>query len=141
MYAPIRRFVKPGSRVAVLGQGGLGHLAIQFAASFGATVTSIDIDPTKAAEAKHLNASTFVPMSEYLTASGQLGKQYTGAFDVIINCVPSPLHTAALLASLASNGTLVQIGIPPAQETGLVVPLIPLVFGQKSIVGSIVGGA
>ena len=127
MYAPIRRWVKPGSRVAVLGVGGLGHLATQFADAFGGIVTAIDIDASKAEEAKKLRASAFIPFTEYITDDG-LAKDYEGVFDVVLNTIPVKVDTAAILASLAPNGTCVQVGLP-AHDPVMAVPLLTLVFG------------
>lgn len=85
-------------------------------------MTAIDIDASKAEEAKRLRASAFVPFTEYIT------KNYEGAFDVVLNTIPVKLDTAAILASLAPNGTCVQVGLP-AHDPVMAVPLLTLVFG------------
>ena len=66
-------------------------------------------------------------------------QKFEGTFDVLMNCTPVSLDCEPLLRALAPNGTLVQIGIPGANPV-MHIPLIPLVFGQKKVAGSIVGG-
>ena len=139
VYAPIRRWVKPGMHVAILGVGGLGHLAVQFASAFGAVVTAVDVDASKADEAAKLHADRFVAFSDYITGNGEVGKEFVSAIDVVINCIPASIDTGAVLLSLAPNGTLVQVGLP-AHNPVMAVPLLQLVFGQKRVVGSVVGG-
>lgn len=133
VYAPLRKHLKaPGMQVAVLGVGGLGHLAVQFAAKMGAAVTAVDIDPTKEQEAKKLGAEHFV---EFNAAY----EQCKGRFDVIINCVAVRINFQGVLGMLAPDGVAVQCGIPGG---GAIIDLNlqDVVFGQKSMAGSIVGG-
>lgn len=135
VYQPIRKWVSPGSRVAVVGVGGLGHLALQFADAVGGVVTAIDMDASKAEEARGFGARAFVHLPEF---QGEPNK-FEGTFDVLINCTPVLLNTEAMLRALAPDSTLVQVGIP-AHNPVMQVPLLPLVFFQKRVVGSIVGG-
>lgn len=132
VYAPLRKYIKvPGMKVAVLGVGGLGHLALQFAAAMGAEVTAIDIFPEKEGEAKGFGAHRFL---EFNTAMAQCGS----SFDLVLNCASARVDFAKVLATLMPDGNLVQIGIPGGAV--IQVPLQDLVFGQKRVIGSIVGG-
>ena len=136
VYAPLARWLRPGGRVAILGVGGLGHLALQFATALGGVVTAIDIDASKAAEARGFGASEFVHAPSML---GCEAAQDAARFDLIMNTASAAVSTAALLRSLAPNGTLVQVGLPGG-DAELRMSLTNLVFGQKRVVGSIVGG-
>ncbi|MEW5309135.1 MAG: hypothetical protein WDW38_001044 [Sanguina aurantia] len=107
VYAPLKRHMtRPGMRVAIMGVGGLGHLAIQFAAKMGAEVTAIDVFPEKEAEAKRLGAKNFIAWVDSSaalpSAAGFLG------FDVLLNCASRGADTGKLLDTLANNGTIVQ---------------------------------
>lgn len=134
VYAPLCRWItRPGQAVAVMGVGGLGHLAVQFASAMGAVVTAIDIDDAKADEAIGLGAARFLPYREFADGTP------VQAFDVIINCASADVATPHMVASLNPDGTLVQVGLP-AGDVNMAVPLTGLVFGQKRVVGSIVGG-
>jgi len=135
VYTPLRRYVAPGMTVAVLGVGGLGHLAVQFAAAMGANVTALDrnVDEEKEAEIKRLGANTVVDsaVKEHMAA-------ISSAFDIIINCASANMDTGMLLGMLRNDGTLIQVGIPGGGMMQL--PVQNLVFGQKRVAGSIVGG-
>ncbi|MEW5298227.1 MAG: hypothetical protein WDW36_001374 [Sanguina aurantia] len=138
VYAPLKRHMtRPGMRVAIMGVGGLGHLAIQFAAKMGAEVTAIDVFPEKEAEAKRLGAKNFIAWVDSSaalpSAAGFLG------FDVLLNCASRGADTGKLLDTLANNGTIVQIGIPTGGAM-ITMPLQSIVFGQKKVAGSIVAG-
>src|SRR5690606_28316587 len=82
-YSPLRHVgVKKGDKVAVLGLGGLGHMAVKFAASFGAEVTMLSSSPSKEADAKKLGAHHFV-----LTSDKDRMKSLNKQFDYILNTV------------------------------------------------------
>lgn len=133
VYAPLRKHVhNPDTKVAVLGVGGLGHLAIQFAAKMGAVVTAVDIDATKKEEAHQLGADHFVEFNAAYEAC-------KGQFDVIINCVSAKLDFGKVLGMLGPDGVAVQCGIPGGQAV-INLDLQDVVFGQKTMAGTIVGG-
>ncbi|PNW78848.1 hypothetical protein CHLRE_09g392134v5 [Chlamydomonas reinhardtii] len=135
VYSPLRRHMtRPGMRVGVLGVGGLGHLALQFAARMGADVTALDVAPDKEREARSLGAHRFATWN---TATGDKGMQ--GHFDLLLNCASAKIDAGQLMSLLKNNGTVVQVGIPGGQPL-LQVPLQDLVFGQKKVAGTIVGG-
>ncbi|GLC41978.1 hypothetical protein PLESTM_001272800 [Pleodorina starrii] len=136
VYAPLRRHLtRPGARVGVLGVGGLGHLALQFANKMGGDVTALDISPDKEEESRQLGAHSFRTWGSATGAEEGL----QGHFDVILNCASANIPTGQLLSLLKNDGTLVQVGIPGGGAT-MSVPLQDLVFGQKKVAGTIVGG-
>ncbi|KAG2437287.1 hypothetical protein HXX76_005945 [Chlamydomonas incerta] len=135
VYSPLRRHLtRPGMRVGVLGVGGLGHLALQYAAKMGADVTALDVAPDKESESRSLGAHQFVTWD---TATAEKGLQ--GHFDLLLNCASAKIDAGQLMSLLKNNGTVVQVGIPGGQPL-LAVPLQDLVFGQKKVAGTIVGG-
>ena len=133
VYTPLRTYIKhPGTKVGVMGIGGLGHLAIKFARAMGAEVTALSTSPDKEAEAKEFGAHHF---QKWGTAEEM--KAVAGSLDVVISTISSATDWDAAFSLLATNGVLCFLGIP---VSSLNVPLIPLIFGQKSVVGSVVGG-
>lgn len=133
VYGPIKRITsrRPGSHVAVLGIGGLGHLALQFAYHLGAEVTALGHTLSKEAEAKGFGASRYLNLEQ--------AKASKLKFDLIINCSSSSVSAAELMTMLANDGSLVQVGIPGGNAQ-ITIGLQDLVFGQKRLEGSIVGG-
>eukprot|EP00877_Chromochloris_zofingiensis_P014230 jgi/Chrzof1/9060/Cz03g34180.t1 len=133
VYAPLRKHItKANQKVAIVGVGGLGHLAIQYANKMGAQVTGIDIDATKEAEANQLGAHNFTLFDNAL-------ENNTASFDLIVNCASGRLDWPKVLNLLKPDGTVVQLGIPGG-GVQINLPLQDLVFGQKKFAGSIVGG-
>ena len=132
-YAPLRQVgVKAGSRVAVMGLGGLGHMAVKLGASFGAEVTVLSGSPAKAADAKRLGAHEFVVTRE----AGALDK-LTGRFDAIIDTISAKHDLNGPLNCLKPQGTLILVGASPEL---LELSPFPLIFGNRKIMGSLVGG-
>ncbi len=123
VYAPLARHMRAADRIAVVGVGGLGHLAVQFAAAMGGIVTAVDIDDSKADEARGFGAAAFLPLQRLMMSDAS-----ASAFDLILNTASVSLDTPALLRALANGGTLVQIGMPGGGAE-LKVPLLPLVGG------------
>lgn len=132
-YSPLRYLgVTKGHKVGVLGLGGLGHMAVKFAASFGAEVTMLSSSPSKEADAKKLGAHNFV-----LTSDKEQMKAHANTFDVILNTVSAPHEYAPYLDLLAKNGTMIVVGIPTVPSTA---PAFSLIMKRKSIMGSLIGG-
>lgn len=132
-YSPLRYLgVGKGHKVAVLGLGGLGHMAVKFAASFGAEVTMLSGSPSKEADAKKLGAHHFV-----LTSDAEKMKSVAGTFDYILNTVSAPHDYSAYLKLLTTNGTMIVVGIPPVPQP---VPASDLIMKRKTIMGSLIGG-
>jgi|SRR5450631_72495 len=132
VYNPIRTHgVNPSSRVGVVGIGGLGHLAVQFARAFGAEVTAFSTSASKETEALALGAHNFVNTRETKAL-----KALAGSFDFIISTVNAEQDWSAYLAGLRPMGILCFVGVPDKPAT---LPLFPLISGQKSITGSPIG--
>ena len=132
-YSPLRHWkVGKGTRVGVLGLGGLGHMGVKIAVAMGAEVTMLSHTASKEADAKRLGAHQFV-----LTSDEAQIKKVTGYFDFILDTVSADHDYNSYLGLLRSSGTMVCVGLPttPAQ-----IPMFNLVFGRKSIAGSLIGG-
>lgn len=132
-YSPLKYVgVKPGDKVAVLGLGGLGHMAVKFAASFGAEVTMLSGSPSKEADAKKLGAHNFI-----LTSDAAAMDKAKGTFDYILNTVSAEHDYATFLNLLKTNGTMIIVGIPPEPVK---IAAAKLIMKRRSIIGSLIGG-
>jgi len=132
-YSPLRYWkVGKGHKVGILGLGGLGHMAVKFAASFGAEVTMLSTSPSKEADARRLGAHHFA-----LTKDPEQLKGLTNYFDFIIDTVSAPHDYNLYLGMLKTSGTMICVGAPPepAQVLGF-----NLIFNRRSIGGSLIGG-
>jgi uncharacterized zinc-type alcohol dehydrogenase-like protein len=133
VYSPLRTWnVGPGSRVGVIGIGGLGHLAVRLAAGLGATVTVLTRTESKAAEAKALGADSVI-VSSLAAAMGAA----TSSFDVIIDTIPVPHDVSPYVGLLDIEGALVIVGNLGAMEG---FSSLPLIMGRRRITGSPSGG-
>ncbi len=129
VYAPMRNHgVRPSSRVGVVGIGGLGHLALQFARAFGAEVTALSTSKEKEAEARELGAHHFVNTRDM----GAL-KKIAGSFDFVLSTVSADQDWQALVTSLRPKGTMCVVGVPPS---AVAVQAFSLMAGQRAISGS-----
>ncbi len=132
VYNPMRIYgVNPSSRVGVVGIGGLGHLAIQFARVFGAHVTAFSTNIAKEEEARTLGAHAFVNSLE-----SKAMKEVAGSLDFLLTTVNADQDWGAYLQALRPNGALWFVGVPPSP---VCVHAFPLVSGQRTIGGSPVG--
>jgi uncharacterized zinc-type alcohol dehydrogenase-like protein len=132
VYNPMRlNGINPSSRVGVVGIGGLGHLAIQFARVFGAEVTAFSTSPAKEEEARALGAHQFVNSLESKNM-----KDAAGTLDFIVTTVNADQDWGAYLQCLRPNGTLWFVGVPPKPVS---VQAFPLISGLRTIGGSPVG--
>ncbi len=133
-YSPLKRYgAGPGKRVAVVGMGGLGHMAVQIAAAMSAEVAVISQGRSKEADARRFGATEFYAMSE----EGAL-KPLRGSFDLILCTVSADdLDYNALLRTLKPFGTFVDVGLPEHPST---IHLAQLVMGSKAMAGSQIGG-
>ena len=132
-YSPLRHWkVGKGSRVAVLGLGGLGHMAVKIANAMGAEVTMLSGTPSKQADAKKLGAHEFV-----LTSDASAIKKNASRFDLIIDTVSAPHDLPTYLGLLKREGQLVVVGVSPEP---LDLHLFPLILKRRSISGSLIGG-
>jgi uncharacterized zinc-type alcohol dehydrogenase-like protein len=132
-YSPLRHWkVGKGHKVAVVGLGGLGHMGVKFAVSFGAEVTVLSTSASKEADARKLGAHHFA-----ITKDAAQMKALQGQFDFILNTVSAQHDYNAYLNLLTLNGTMVVVGVPPQPS---VVAAFSLIFGRKSLAGSLIGG-
>jgi uncharacterized zinc-type alcohol dehydrogenase-like protein len=132
-YSPLRKAgLEQGSRVAVMGLGGLGHIGVKLAVSFGAEVTVFSRSPGKGADAKQLGAHEFVVTTE----PGAMEK-LAGRYDAILDTISAKHDINGPLNCLKPEGTLILVGASPqALDLGT----MPLIFGGRRIMGSLVGG-
>ncbi|HEX7365519.1 MAG TPA: NAD(P)-dependent alcohol dehydrogenase [Pelobium sp.] len=132
-YSPLKHWnCKKGDKVAVVGLGGLGHMAVKIAASMGAEVTMLSRSPEKAKDADELGAHHFM-----LTTEKENMKKMANSFDLIINTVSAKHDYNEYLALLRTNGTMVLLGVPPE---AVPVGAVNLIFGRRTLAGSLVGG-
>jgi uncharacterized zinc-type alcohol dehydrogenase-like protein len=132
-YSPLKFLgVGKGHKLAVLGLGGLGHMAVKFGVAFGAEVTVLSTSPKKEVDAKKLGAHKFV-----VTTDTEQLKSVTGYFDFILDTVSAPHDLNLYISMLKTKGTHVCIGVPPSPYE---LQAFGLIMGRKSIVGSLIGG-
>ncbi len=133
-WSPLRHWkVSKESKVAVVGLGGLGHMAVKLAKGLGAEVTLFSRTPGKTADAKRLGADHVV-----ISTDDSHMKNVANEFDLIIDTVPYVHDVNPYVTTLKSGGTLVLVGF-----LGELVPTlntVPLVLGRKSVAGSLIGG-
>ncbi|ABM00912.1 NAD(P)-dependent alcohol dehydrogenase [Shewanella amazonensis] len=132
-YSPLRTWqVGPGSRVAVIGMGGLGHMAIKLAVAMGAHVTVISRTADKRADAMQLGANEFLISSE--TESMQ---QAANRFELILDTIPVKHDVTPYMPLLKVDGTLTLVGqVGPMAE----VNTVPMIMGRRRIAASLIGG-
>jgi uncharacterized zinc-type alcohol dehydrogenase-like protein len=132
-YSPLRTWnVGPGSRVGVIGLGGLGHMAVKLAAALGADVTVMSRTDGKEKDALALGAGRLLVSSDK-----QAIKKAASSFDLIIDTVPVKHDLNPYLPLLDVDGTLVLVGqVGPLNEPSTV----PLLMGRRRIAGSPIGG-
>ena len=132
-YSPLRYWkVGPGQKVGVVGLGGLGHMGVKFAHSFGAHVVLFTTSPNKAADARRLGADEVVISKN----SEEMQKQGM-SFDFILDAVSAEHDVNAYLQLLKRNGTMTLIGAPP---NALPVYSFNLIMGRHRLAGSGIGG-
>ncbi|WBA41774.1 NAD(P)-dependent alcohol dehydrogenase [Hymenobacter canadensis] len=132
-WSPLRQWnAKKGDRVAVMGLGGLGHMAVKFAAAMGCEVTVLSTSPSKEEDAKALGAHKFV-----VTKDPAAMKGISNYFDLIINTVSAPMDLTPYVASLRLDGTMVLLGVPPEAPQ---LHAFNLIAKRRRIAGSLIGG-
>lgn len=132
-YSPLRfANVTKGTKVGVVGLGGLGHMGVKFASSFGAEVTMLSTSPRKEADAKNLGAHHFL-----LTTDEAKMKQHAGYFDVILNTISANHDYKKYLDLLGYEGKLLVVGLPSEEPK---VDPFALIKNRRSIIGSMIGG-
>ncbi|MES0266111.1 NAD(P)-dependent alcohol dehydrogenase [Citrobacter sedlakii] len=132
-FSPLRTWnVGPGSRVGVIGLGGLGHMAVKLAVAMGAKVTVISRNKNKEEEAKALGAKGILPSSD-----PQALQDSACAFDLIIDTAPVKHDLNIYTPLLDIDGSLVIVGQVGLMDEPLTVPLI---MGRRRVAGSLIGG-
>jgi uncharacterized zinc-type alcohol dehydrogenase-like protein len=132
-YSPLKKIgLTKGSRVAVMGLGGLGHMGVKLAASFGAEVTVFSRSADKEADARRLGAHDFV-----LTSTPGVLDALAGRYDAILDTISAKHELTPMLNCLKPHGSLILLGASPAP---LEFDALPLIFANRTIVGSLVGG-
>ncbi|WP_405885299.1 NAD(P)-dependent alcohol dehydrogenase [Streptomyces sp. NBC_01136] len=132
-YAPLRRWgAGPGKKVAVIGLGGLGHMAVKIAHAMGAEVTVLSQSLKKVDDGLRLGADHYYATSDPVTF-----EQLAGSFDLIVNTVSAKLDLDAYLAMVAVGGAMVSVGAP-AEPLSLNV--FSLIMQGRSYAGSLIGG-
>ncbi|MEP6779416.1 MAG: NAD(P)-dependent alcohol dehydrogenase [Gemmatimonadaceae bacterium] len=133
-YSPLREWnVGSGSKVGVVGLGGLGHMAIKLASAMGAEVVLFTTSANKAADAKRLGASDVIISSD----EAQI-KAHANSMNVIIDTVSAPHDLMGELNALKRDGTLVLLGGSPTPHPAPVV--WPFIIGRRRMAGSFIGG-
>jgi alcohol dehydrogenase (NADP+) len=132
-YSPIHRWgdIK-GKKVGVVGLGGLGHMGVKFARAFGAHVVVFTTSPKKKEDALRLGADAVI-----ISTNADEMKQHAGSFDFILDTIAADHDINAYLNMLGRDGNLTLVGAP---ETPLAVSAFALLFGRRSLSGSIIGG-
>jgi len=132
-YSPLKHWqAGPGKRVAVVGLGGLGHMAVKIAHAMGAEVTVLSQSLKKQEDGLRLGADHY-----YATSDPDTFESLAGSFDLIINTVSAKIDVSAYLGLLDVNGSLVNVGAP-AEPLSLNV--FALLTNRRSYSGSMIGG-
>ncbi|HAC01928.1 NAD(P)-dependent alcohol dehydrogenase [Brevundimonas naejangsanensis] len=132
-WSPLKTWgVGSGSKVAVIGLGGLGHMAVKLAAALGAEVTVLSTSDRKKADAERMGARHFL-----INSDADAMKAAAEQFDLIINTVSATHEIASHVNLLARDGTMVMLGLT---TEGLPVFAMPLLWRRRRIAGSLIGG-
>ena len=132
-YSPLRHWnIQKGQKVGIVGLGGLGHMALKFAHSFGAQTYQFTRSQHKVEDAKKLGADDVI-----ISTDRDQMKKHRGSFDFILDTVSAKHDLNSLLGMLKTDGTLVLVGVPP--EAPDLHPF-SLIGQRKSLAGSLVGG-
>jgi uncharacterized zinc-type alcohol dehydrogenase-like protein len=131
-YSPLRHWgAGPGKRVAVVGLGGLGHMAVKLAKAMGAEVTVLSQSLRKKDDGLKLGADGY-----YATSDDATFDELAGRFDLIVNTVSAKLDIGRFLTLLRTDGALVNVGAPAEP---LPVPVFPLLLQRRTFAGSAIG--
>ncbi|RKH26368.1 NAD(P)-dependent alcohol dehydrogenase [Corallococcus sp. CA041A] len=132
-YSPLRYYgVKAGSKLAVVGLGGLGHMAVKLAKAMGAEVTVLSTSPSKRDDALALGATHFEATSDKATF-----KKLRRSFDFILDTVSAQHDYNAYLSLLKTDGTMIIVGAP---ETPTPLAAFSLIPRRLKLGGSMIGG-
>ncbi len=133
LYSPLRHWnAGPGTKVAIVGLGGLGHMGVKIAHGLGAEVTVLSQSLRKKDDGLRLGADHY-----YATSDPATFEQLAGTFDLIVSTVSAPLDFGAYLSLLKTGGALVNVGAP---EDPISLNLFSVIGGRKTLAGSMIGG-
>ncbi|WAB84517.1 NAD(P)-dependent alcohol dehydrogenase [Microcella daejeonensis] len=133
LYSPLHHWkAGPGTKVAIVGLGGLGHMGVKIAAALGAEVTVLSQTTSKKDDSMRFGAT-----AHYATSDPETFTTLANSFDLIINTVSAKVDMGAYLGLLKVDGTLVNVGAP---SEPLEVPAFALIPGRRSWAGSAIGG-
>jgi uncharacterized zinc-type alcohol dehydrogenase-like protein len=132
-WSPLRHWkAGKGTRVGVVGLGGLGHMAVRLAAALGAEVTLLSTSKAKEADARRLGAHEFALTTERATF-----KRLAGRFDLVLDTASARHDTDRHLGLLRVDGVMVLLGVPPEPTP---VHAYSLIGARRSLAGSLIGG-
>lgn len=132
-YSPMKRWgVSKGKKVGVIGLGGLGHMGIKFAHAMGAYTVVFTTSPKKKEDALRLGTNEVV-----ISSDANAMKKHAGSFDFILDAVSAPHDINSYLSLLGINGNITLVGAP---EAPFPVSSFGLLFGNKNLSGSLIGG-
>jgi uncharacterized zinc-type alcohol dehydrogenase-like protein len=132
-YSPLSLHgVGPGKKVAVVGMGGLGHVAVKIAAAMGAEVSVLSRTTSKEDDGRKFGAANY-----YATEDGTALKELAGSFDFVLNTVGADLDLDAYLGLLGRGGTMVNVGAPGESQD---FSMFSLLVNRRNYAGSMVGG-
>ena len=133
-WSPLQHWkVGKSSNVAVIGLGGLGHMALKLAKAMGADVALFTRSTNKVQDARRLGADQVV-----LSTDAAQMVSMKGQFDLIIDTVPNVHNVNPYIPTLAINGTLVLVGYLGGLDP--ILNTVPMIMGRKSVAGSVIGG-
>ena len=132
-YSPIRRWgdIK-GKKVGVVGLGGLGHMGVKFARAFGAHVVVFSTSPSKKEDALRVGAHEVI-----ISTDAEEMQEHVGTFDFILDTISADHDINAYIGMLGLDGNITLVGAP---EKPLPISAFALLFGRKSVSGSLIGG-
>lgn len=132
-YSPLLHWkIKPGDKVAVVGLGGLGHIAVKLAAAMGADVTVLSTSDRKKEDALSFGAKGFIN-----TSDKSVFQKYANYFDFMLNTAAGNLDLSAYLGLLNRDKTMVLVGLPENQSS---IAPAALILKRKQLAGSLIGG-
>ena len=133
LYSPLRHWqAGPGTKVAIVGMGGLGHMGVKIAAALGAEVTVLSQTTSKQDDSLRFGAT-----AHHATKDRETFKRLASSFDLVINTVSAKIHVGAHLGLLRVDGTMINVGAPAEP---LQVPAFALIPARRSWAGSAIGG-
>jgi len=134
MYSPMKHWKmdRPGSKVAVVGLGGLGHMAVKFGVAFGCEVTVISHSNAKEALARKMGAKELVHIGDEAIL-----KKREGYFDFILDTTSQGGSYDKLISLLATNGTVVQVGV---SQSPVELNTMMMIKNRRQFAGSLIGG-